>query len=1232
MAAFVKEDGTPVNLTPEQEKLYEAQTQGSVWAKEDGSSFNPFQEFSSDQLFSLATEDPDNFQLVPEFRRNRHLWSDQRVIDKVADSLDKVKARGFEPEDLPRVVEKAIPTAFEVGKGLGKNLWTLFKPVLTPGGATAEAARLATGNKDLELQRERLEAAAGMETAVGGLSRLVTDKLPGKIIRIAEEKLEIERTPEQKISDLWTEVGYIETEEAAATGKGPFLTAVGGELVKETPPDPEEIATRAAGDPFTFYLFGKGFKGVHKAGAAIVPKAVKTSAASAGAKFVAGAPGVVGRGLAGLGPVVEFGEKIVSPVARGAGALIKAVTPSGAGGAGAGALIGGLSGGLSGGLGGAVVGGLVVPAVRAIGRGLSKVKPVVGKGMVNVGEQMAKEAPLASSVAQLGIDLAQTVPGAIAKTAEGTAIDIAFAAATSESPQDTQGIGLGTIFGLLGGARRVGGRVLSGQLIAPRAWGVKGEVASSGKIPVLDVMHKEAFDLAPEGVKERLNTLRQLLKGAAPNADLFLTKDTESMKAALLELGVSEKQATEWSNQEGIFSKNLGGRKVSIVKNIDSAPHEAKHIIQDALGESANRVVDNLIKDAYKDRWEQEGQSYANKLLGKDVGSAWRDVILDFTGEGHAAAIEKISLTAESNLREVLGREPTFLEVKQEVEGAWKNALTKAKTENPQFSEQAIAENAWRGILDAKEVTAVSDRYLARELAAENFDAAFKNFGGALEEGGQGLLPKLARIVAKTVQAFGGEPLEGRVSEGLETPLKLDVVEAVTKVARGLKPTIEPKVRRGRLPPLMPSDKRKKGAAPPLPPEEIPAPEAAPVAKVSKEILEQASETPPAPGAQSPKEILERVAESMASGQGLRYKYFGAKGGGGPASVIDPDVKRAVRRFEVDKARNLPDDLRALFDRMGFPYDVVTSPKGVVQILDWSPEIIASNAFRWAKALSKLPENHPIRQKLTYEIDPKTGEWTENSWRQIFTDAETFSRNQLAGFTGAGESLVIPRGVIEKGFREPKRTGEPAEPLPQGHADFINILYSIKPPKSGLVGRGKPLAYAGQKIAEAAGRQPPEVISKFRGKRAENLGIAGEYIREVNPLRAEMEVALKAAKIEIPDTIEAVRNLNLDRIYRVEAEPLLPKTAGGNTLTLTAGFLPKKLPIEIEGPDGKKYKATFDGYWDLRSLNGGYVPSITALENMPGADGFVKNSSGMATGLEKAGYKLPPLPPTPKEE
>ena len=68
--------------------------------------------------------------------------------------------------------------------------------------------------------------------------------------------------------------------------------------------------------------------------------------------------------------------------------------------------------------------------------------------------------------------------------------------------------------------------------------------------------------------------------------------------------------------------------------------------------------------------------------------------------------------------------------------------------------------------------------------------------------------------------------------------------------------------------------------------------------------------------------------------------------------------------------------------------------------------------------------------------------------------------------------------------------------------------------------------------------------------------------------------------------------------------------------------MPKK-PIEITGPDGKKYNAMFDGYQDFTNIGMGHLPQITVNDEAPG---ITKNTTTYGPTLEKAGYKLPELP------
>lgn len=69
--------------------------------------------------------------------------------------------------------------------------------------------------------------------------------------------------------------------------------------------------------------------------------------------------------------------------------------------------------------------------------------------------------------------------------------------------------------------------------------------------------------------------------------------------------------------------------------------------------------------------------------------------------------------------------------------------------------------------------------------------------------------------------------------------------------------------------------------------------------------------------------------------------------------------------------------------------------------------------------------------------------------------------------------------------------------------------------------------------------------------------------------------------------------------------------------------------IELTGPDGKVYRAYFDGWQDFSALGMGNVAQITPLEDLPGA--AMKHSTTYGPSLEKKGFKLPEMPGNERE-
>lgn len=456
----------------------------------------------------------------------------------------------------------------------------------------------------------------------------------------------------------------------------------------------------------------------------------------------------------------------------------------------------------------------------------------------------------------------------------------------------------------------------------------------------------------------------------------------------------------------------------------------------------------------------------------------------------------------------------------------------------------------------------VSEEYTLNEVVAENFSQLFRNTPISELTTPPRLLEKIGRNITDFAENLGLDLTAGvRTESGLPSSLRFnDVVRVAAQEVLTPRPpkVVEPVVRPrtvslGEAAQILASDvepriQRQEFSRPVLPGKKATA---APT-EAARTIAQEAPDTI-LPGAMaSQREILGRVADSIASKEGVRYNYRSAPEVPGAAE----EAVRTVRRAEIETARNMPEDVRRMTETTGFPYGIEKSKNGVIQILDWSPDMLASNALRWSKALSDLAvkdPNNAALQKVKYELDVQNGEWTEQGWRDIFKDAEVFSANQLAGFAGSGTSLEVPKVT---GRYAPPEVGAPIG-LDQSLADFQNLLYNIRVPKSPRQGKAVPGNLAAQAISEATlpGRlREPALVEPKMTKRPPFKG--GEEIRDPNPLRAELETALQANKIPLPDGIEVVRRLNLEHIADVVSEPNLPRTAGGNIMTLEAGFQP----------------------------------------------------------------------------
>jgi hypothetical protein len=1106
-------DLIPANLTPEEQAEFDAK---SPTVAPQGQSV--LSALSAPELAELSVKDKDNFDLIHEFRNNQDLWQDPAVVQKVADAHNLIRQRGFKFSDLPGPA-KVAGQIYDVGKGLAKQAWNYAGAgvnaalgVVAPSGVEDELIKQA--------QQKVAENFSGTEQAVTGLANMAE-----KGIKKVFGKNPAQLTPEEKLQDLWTAVGKGETEQDISKGHGAFMQGVGEHVISDLEKEgagvrPEEVATLTPGDPFSFWAFGKAMGVGGKAISAVTPGIV----GKVGQAVSEGAGKLAGKGIEKAGQALQVGAKVTGKVGQ-------TVLPV------AGAVEGAIHGGPIGILPGIAGGQVAAKALTKTAAGAEK----AGASVEGIGKQVAGAKPVVSPYAQAIKDTAEAVPGALADVGKGVATDIGVAAVTAENPHDTEGVGLGSAIGALHGAARLGTHIVSGQIIAPRAWGSSSASSSSGAFPKLDSMHSDAIAAADPGVKMRLNAVREFAKRTG--TDVFLAKDTASLQSALEASGIDPARAAQMADQEGFFTAQLPDsngqpKRVIVAKNIEAAPHESFHAIQDVLGETANREIDDIVKKAYANEWDTEGQKYAARLGGK---GDWRETVLDLSGWGRSEAVEKLFRDTANKVRTETGAEPDQAFVRDRVTADWNQKVADARKANPSATPEELQAKVWRDILTPEEASATADRYLARELAAENFDMVFKH-----GPQGKSLPERLSRIVAHLTTALGGNPLADRQSDiGQITP-KFSVTEAVRKA----NPSVEvaPK-----------SAKAKPVVTVPTPAAPTPTEPTSGPAEEAKKIAEEAPETLPG-RTTSPREVLGTVAEAIAQQTGVKINYHSAPDEPAAAATSNRETRRAI----IEVFRDMPKSARALWEKTFFPERVIKT-KNDYQVMGWSPEVFAANAHKMAQTLAV------VNPKLSpYEIDSDLHTFTDAGWKNLYEDVQRFVKNQMAGSTGAGESLVVPKSVTEKGaYAPPIKPG--AASLDQNRADFINLLFNFRLPDTARVQKGRlPLNIVGQEVSEATkpGRTaiPVHPRGMFVGKEADALGIAGRDIKEVNPLRQQIEQEAQAAGKAMPSMIEAIQKLNLENIADVQLAPEAPQFRG-NTLTLTAGFQPPSAEVKKSGKE-----------------------------------------------------------------
>jgi hypothetical protein len=1128
---------------------------------------------------------------------------DDSTLTKLANTDLILRKQGWKLSDIPiKTVLTAIPTLVAgMGTHLGKSLTAAISPVVEATGYLPEGEAMKVGAKAAGEMLAGTEAAA---TGFADLFRKGFEKF-GRFIGAAKSLDEY--TDEDAVSLFSKELSIRNQLGNIIQGEGEATKFLGGQTLRDLKAsgvklDPAEIEKASHGDPFTFAAFTGGFKILNGATGKVVGFAANRSGAintvrklqalkgaeKSAEKLVEAIPSAenitaanratiaLGTEQAGaplLSKAVDLGERAIEALPTATGVIGKTTQFLGWG-------TENIAKGAN----------FLIPGLKSLLIG----KPVQALGRVT--KEFGKNLAIPEAAGGTWMRAVQDVikaPGQVAAgMAKGFPIDMGLLAVSAETPEEArESPFLGTAFGGVGGLLRAGRGFIQGQQIAPRPWGSSNSWQKSyGNFPELDAAHAETMRIASPGIKQRIGALRDLAD--TTGAELYQFTGAESLAKFLEAQGWDAATARDYAAANGItlgplIDKNGGARKVILVRDPISAPHEVGHPIMDTLTPEHKDVLLDKVLEHYGDeqvlqRAQQESSALATTSEAKaEAGLNWQNFLLRITGDGPAAA--------------------------------------KAKVEtNPE-----LAGNPWDLILTEAEKSNLVKRYASNEILADTVDTVLRH--GTPELLQDAKFPGfVSRVLSRLMVLTGADPYaEVTAVSPFETPMKAPVVEAVRAAVEPFAEAIST-----RKPPVIEPSQR--------PPRVAPTPGGIPVtpeaqksaADEAREIADSAPAEPTITGQRSTKELLGELADAIAQRVGVKLNYLSAPDE--PAAAITSN--RKTRRELIEIFRSMPAEARSLWEKNFFPERVLRTSGGTLQVLGWAPEVFAANAHKVAQSIAAKPELSP------YPIDNQTKTFTTEGWKQLYEDTKTFVENQMGGRTGAGDPLVVPSEITEKNFFSPKVEGQ-AVPLDQGKADFINLLFGIPLPKTPRITGGKlPLSIVGQEVSKATlpGRisVPVEPKAPFAGPAAEQLGIAGREILEVNPARA----AIEQAGIKLPGLLEAVQRLNAENIKEVAIAPEQPQFRG-NVLTLTAGFqpwvregelTPGKRKIEIEGPDGKRYPAIFDGYQDMTPMDMGFVAQITPNKGLP-FQGDAKRSTTYLPRLEEEGYKVITELPTPEQ-
>lgn len=1159
------------------------------------------------------------------------------TLSKLAEANRYANSIGFRWSDLD------LP---QMGKTLLTSVKSFFEMGAKAAGMPVRAVRSLVAP---EYQKEDVAAAkeltAATELAFRGAIEL-GEKAGSKALRAVGLMTPWEKmTPQQATEAFLSQMEEAKKMASVASGSGGLTGKLFEGLDAEI--DPQKVSELALGEPLTFVAIGNAFSLVGKFGGKVIGTAASKEAAaaaalrynrllssmkapaapelSAAATAAEGAPfkiSAVGKGVVGettgealqkasleaagprtvLGLAAEGAEELGKGVSEGAkivaekaGRVAERVfgklfvsamnTASDAAAVGAwglsasrvvapaaGAIAGYTKAGIPGLIVGTVAGAAAARPIVAIAKGLAE----RGRGLAAASRKLGEEGPSAlTGGARALYDVGVTSPKVVTGAAKGfLANDLPLAMMVSENPEDTKHAPLfGAALGALHGVGVVGKAFAEGQIFGEKPWRQQTEgyaVRPYGYFPELDAVSSAAVASLPVEQKARFGALKAALSGVGQL--YYIPRDQiQSLLPRLLykDRPLSKEQLAE----------------------IELFAEQGGFYLPDGLTDPAGKPI----KAAFV----------------SDIPAAPHEsfhVIQDALGDAGNAAVDRMVMTEYGPIWEDLGSRYA-----QRVVGEGDYAYRVARGQD------------WREIIREVSGGADPDVYLAREIAAEHFDALFNASPTAELLNTPGFVGKLARGVAKLYSVFNSVPT-GPESSNVGVPLSTEVLNRIRATADKLFEKVTPAEEKaaragaggrvGQLEPMpgapapkIATAKGEKVASKPIPVELYPS--------LATELR--------AAGKPAEAEVLDVIHEAVKR-DGTRtftITYRSVKHEEGTGVSRSQEREAHEEAYIKEALGNLPEDVRKLVVKTHGHIKLEKTAKSGWQSVGNSLERFFANADWLAKELIRVN-----RTDLSpYAIDVAKQTFTPDAWRQMWQDYQKYLHNHSGGWRGDGSAPVrAPEGLYAGVSRAELNLDLPPNlatisdwkpiPIPERISDWFNLLYgqSVGPPMSLRISR--PAAYPGARkvpaniaaraVAEATepGRVKAPASPRAEGK--EFAGFPGYSIVELNPLRFEME----RAGVPMWEMRDVIERLNLNNIERIVPRP---DVAFRDTSTdiLRAGFAPRRRSAEELPYDPITGAAVRDSKG--RVYVGFFHPLIRrmlgiAYEDASAVDGFVTAS------------------------